>query len=254
MHYEWAFIANWLIFAGLTLLYMDPFDFFSGDDDDNDEDNVDPNPVEGIRVFGTNDAEQIEGGDGNDVLLGLGGDDLIDAGAGDDFVEGNTGDDTLIGGDGNDTLAGGAGIDDIRGGAGDDVLGIDRLDSDAQWERGGQETLSGDEGDDLIYFSGDDIATGGEGSDGFNMVISPDQGPGHVTDFNPSEDKLTLHTEFDPEDPPQITVSADEDSQTTSVMLGDKETLTMDGVFTSDDLQIELKHIDELELNASPDP
>ncbi|WP_108502051.1 hypothetical protein [Paracoccus indicus] len=81
------------------------------------------------------------------------------------------------------------------------------------------------------------LRTGGEGSDGFNA----------------SEDKLAFRTELDPEDPPQITVSADEDSQTTSGMLGDKETLTMNGVFASDDLQIGCKHIDELELNASPD-
>ncbi|WP_378941323.1 calcium-binding protein [Paracoccus sp. R86501] len=252
MHYEWAFIANWLIFAGLILLYMDPFDFFSSDDDD-DNDDVDPNPIDGIKIVGTNDAEQIAGTEGDDVLLGLGGDDLIDAGAGDDYVEGNTGDDIVNGGAGNDTLAGGGGTDDVRGGAGDDVLGVNRLDADADWDRGGQETLSGGAGDDQLYFSGDDMAIGGEGSDGFNMVISPDQGPGHVTDFSPSEDKLTFYTEFDPENPPQITVAADEDSQTTSVMIGDKETLTMDGVFTREELEIELKETSELDLNHSPD-
>ena len=71
--------------------------------------------------------------------------------------------------------------------------------------------------------------------------------------FNPSEDKLAFRAEFDPDDPPQITVSADQDCQTTSVMLGDTKTLAMVGVFTSNDFQIDLKHIDELELNASPD-
>lgn len=247
VNYEWAFIANWLIFAGLTLLYVDPFDLF-GNDDDDDDDRDDVDPKDGIQFVGTNEDEAIEGTEQDDILIGLGGADLIDAGAGDDYVEGNTGNDLIAGGAGDDTLAGGGGTDDVRGGAGNDVLGVDRLDADADWDRGGQETLSGGAGDDQLYFSGDDMAIGGEGSDGFNMVISPDQGPGHVTDFSPSEDKLTFYTEFDPEDPPHISVSADEDSQTTSVMIGDKETLTMDGVFTREELDIELKETSELDL------
>ena len=232
---EWAFIANWLIFAGLTLLSMDPFDLFGSDDDDKDDDAVDPNPADGIRIVGANEAEEIAGTEGDDILLGL------------------AGDDRLMGGDGDDTLAGGCGTDDIQGGAGNDVLGVDRLDADAAWNRGGAETLSGSAGDDLLYFSGDDLATGGEGSDGFSMVISPDQGPGHVTDFVPTEDRLTFNTEFDPENPPEITVAADEDDQTTSVMIGARETLVLDGTFTRDELQIELKEAKDLALDHGPD-
>lgn len=52
----------------------------------------------------------------------------------------------------------------------------------------GDDILLGLAGDDLPYSSRDGSATGGEGSDSFNMVISPDQGPGHVTDFVPAED------------------------------------------------------------------
>lgn len=94
---------------------MDPFDLFGSDDDDKDDDAVDPNPADGIRIVGTNEAEKIAGTDGDDILLCLA-------------------------------------------------------------------------GDDLPYFSRDGSATGGEGPDSFNMVISPDQGPGHVTDFVPAED------------------------------------------------------------------
>lgn len=50
VQYEGAFIANWLIFAGLTLLSMVPFDLFDSDDDDKDDDAVDPNPADGIRI------------------------------------------------------------------------------------------------------------------------------------------------------------------------------------------------------------
>lgn len=103
---EWAFIANWLIFAGLTLLSMDPFDLFGSDDDDKDDDAVDPNSADGIRIAGN---------ESKDILLGLAGDDRITSGAGNDSVEGNTGDDRLMGGDGDDTLAGGCGTDDIQG-------------------------------------------------------------------------------------------------------------------------------------------
>ena len=102
--------------------------------------------------------------------------------------------------------------------------------------------------------SRDGSATGGDGSDSFNMVISPDQGLGHVTDFLPAEDRLTFYTEFDPENPPEITVAADENGQTTSVMIGDRETLVLDGTFTRDELEIELKETKDLALDHGPDP
>ena len=49
---EWAFIAKWLIFAGLTLFSMAPFDLFGSDDDDKDDDAADTNPADGIRIVG----------------------------------------------------------------------------------------------------------------------------------------------------------------------------------------------------------
>ena len=68
-------------------------------------------------------------------ILGLGGDDVIDAsalgsastrieldgGAGDDVLLGSQGGSTLLGGDGDDVLIGGPGNDFIDGGAGDDI-------------------------------------------------------------------------------------------------------------------------------------
>lgn len=251
MNYEWAFVANWLIFAGLTLLYMDPFDLFS--DDDDDEDNVDPNPEPGIRFVGDDTDQVIPGTERDDVILGLGGDDDIQGGAGRDYLEGNTGADSVDGGDGDDTISGGGGSDQLFGGAGNDVISVDRLDGDVDWDRGGQETLSGGDGDDQLYFAGDDIATGGNGADSFNMIITPDEGPGHVTDFVPADDKLTFYANFDPQNPPEISIQTDEDAQTTSVMLGDQETLRMDGVFTREELEIELKETDELDLDYRAD-
>ncbi len=62
---------------------------------------------------GSNLAELVYGGAGNDTLSGLGGADLLSGGAGND---------TLYGGDGDDTLMGGAGVDRIDGGVGNDMV------------------------------------------------------------------------------------------------------------------------------------
>ena len=64
----------------------------------------------------------VDGGAGNDLLMGDEGDDLIDGGAGNDTLFGGDDDDTLIGGDGDDQLTGGEGKDKISGGAGKDTI------------------------------------------------------------------------------------------------------------------------------------
>ena len=64
----------------------------------------------------------VDGGAGNDLLMGDEGDDLIDGGAGNDTLFGGDDDDTLIGGDGDDQLTGGEGKDNISGGAGKDTI------------------------------------------------------------------------------------------------------------------------------------
>jgi hypothetical protein len=250
VNYEWAFIANWLIFGALTLLYVDPFDIFSSDDDDDDDtSDVDDEITTGITFIGENTDDTIDGTDGDDIILGLAGDDRITGGAGDDYIEGNVGDDTITGGAGDDSIAGGGGLDDISGGDGNDVISSDRLDGDAEWGRGAEETLSGGAGDDTLYFSGQDVAIGGEGNDSFNMIVDPEDGPAHITDFSAEDDRLTLYADYDAENPPEITTVADEETQTTSIMLGDQATVTLDGVFERDDLDIELKEEDDLELD-----
>src|SRR5262249_20380730 len=51
-------------------------------------------------IIGTNDANVIDGNGGNDLLLGMGGNDTINGGDGDDMIEGGAGADTLDGGTG----------------------------------------------------------------------------------------------------------------------------------------------------------
>lgn len=62
------------------------------------------------------------GGNGNDVLCGLGGADVLIGGKGDDHLIGGDGTDLLLGGPGNDRLEGGAGKDLLFGGPGTDEL------------------------------------------------------------------------------------------------------------------------------------
>jgi Ca2+-binding RTX toxin-like protein len=66
----------------------------------------------------------MDGGDGNDVLDGSAADVklVINGGAGDDKLMGGLRADTLVGGDGNDSLSGGRGLDTLDGGNGNDTL------------------------------------------------------------------------------------------------------------------------------------
>ena len=90
------------------------------------------NTINGIRIkgFGGNDVLQVKvnlpaninGGPGDDRLVGGGGNDTLVGGAGDDTLEGMGGNDSLLGGDGRDVLSGGAGNDVLNGEAGRDTI------------------------------------------------------------------------------------------------------------------------------------
>ena len=64
----------------------------------------------------------IEGGEGNDTLIGGSGNDAINGGAGNDTILGKGGLDTLHGGEGNDVLTGGDADDQAFGDGGDDRM------------------------------------------------------------------------------------------------------------------------------------
>ena len=91
----------------------------------------------------------IEGGNGNDTLIGTGNDDRIEGNCGDDLIEGLGGEDTLKGGAGDDTLIGRLDGDEMAGGDGADLFVIDPAGAgdDAEIEiRGG---AGGDDSDTL---------------------------------------------------------------------------------------------------------
>jgi Ca2+-binding RTX toxin-like protein len=67
-------------------------------------------------------ADRLDGGAGNDLIVGAGGDDVLMGGTGDDRLFGDWGNDRLSGGAGADTLSGGLGADRLRGGEGADTF------------------------------------------------------------------------------------------------------------------------------------
>ncbi len=94
----------------------------------------------------------IDGGSGNDMLMGGGGDNLLIGGTGNDTLYGADGDDVLLGGSGNDDLLGGNGNDVLVGGSGNDNLcggnGRDLI-------------IGGEDHDDIDGGADDDILIGG---------------------------------------------------------------------------------------------
>ena len=108
-------------------------------------------------IIGSPDlADDLTGGDGDDVIQGLGGADTLNGGDGSDFISGGLGNDQIDAGDGRDTASGGDGIDSIFGSHGDDLLSGDA----------GNDTLDGGHGaDTLIGGDGDDLANGNFGND-----------------------------------------------------------------------------------------
>ena len=142
----------------------------------NDTINVSPNVKANVRA---------EGGDGNDTLVGGAGNDSLDGGAGNDRIVGGQGKDTMVGGTGNDRVSDDVGfLSDLdliakgiapRTGGGDDFIsggdGDDRIDAGA-----GKDTVLGGEGDDQIDAgAGDDLVAGGAGDDQIDAGTGDDR-------------------------------------------------------------------------------
>lgn len=78
---------------------------------------------DGLFTIGLqDDANSLNGSDGDDITIGGNLDDILFGLAGDDLIEGDGGNDTLNGGLGDDTLFGGEGADTLFGGEGADTF------------------------------------------------------------------------------------------------------------------------------------
>ncbi|MCZ4322268.1 retention module-containing protein [Pseudomonas anguilliseptica] len=161
-----------------------------------------------ILVDGLSGAHTLNGGNGNDILIGNDGNDTLNGGNNNDLLVGGSGNDALNGGSGTDTAGyfdaiSGVTVDlsigaaQNTGGAGSDTLNSienlvgSRFD-DVLTGTSSTNSLVGLEGDDiLIGNGGSDTLTGGEGADTFKWLLG-NTGTTTVTDFVKGVDSLDL--------------------------------------------------------------
>ncbi|WP_262031001.1 calcium-binding protein [Microvirga sp. Mcv34] len=136
---------------------------------------------------------QIFSGDGNDVVdlttpRFSYGSVMIDGGTGNDWLLGNDGNDQIYGRSGNDMLKGYGGNDRIDGGTGHDRLYGGR----------GNDKLSGSSGNDYLYGGlGKDTLSGGSGSDKFVFDSKPVKANvDTITDFSVKYDSIHLEKDI----------------------------------------------------------
>jgi Ca2+-binding RTX toxin-like protein len=142
-------------------------------------------------------ANLIEGGDGDDRLIGTNAPDDIFAGNGNNRIIGRGGNDRITSGDGHDTIRGGAGDDRISSGGGNDIItgggGNDIIDAGA-----GNNRVYGGYGADIITSgAGNDIITSGGGNDIINSGTGNDRiyaGAGdHIFTLNAGEGRARIY-------------------------------------------------------------
>jgi Ca2+-binding RTX toxin-like protein len=136
-----------------------------------------------ILIAGIGD-DTIYGDGGNDNLEGGHGNDIINGGAGDDIIRDMGGDDNIKAGDGNDVVQAGPGLDLVLGGKGQDFifLGTD-MGSEVFGGEGNDfifgnknaERILGNEGDDWLETGTFDGAPG----DNFDEIFAQDGVEGH---------------------------------------------------------------------------
>ena len=137
-----------------------------------------PNTIDGgggdDTIIGGNLGDSLAGGTGDDLLVGGGGGDTLNGGSGDDVVFGGSGNDLLIGGsgNGNDSYDGGEGVDTIQYTSAVSGITVDLGSGTASGDDIDDDILStiehviGGEGDDiLIGAGGDETLEGGGGKD-----------------------------------------------------------------------------------------
>ncbi len=102
-----------------------------------------------LTAFNNTGLAVVEGGGGNDTVLGSEGLDSITTGSGIDVIEGRGGNDSIISGDGDDVVQGGLGNDYLDGQAGNDSL-VGGIGNDILLGNSGKDTLTGNDGNDTI--------------------------------------------------------------------------------------------------------
>ena len=116
-------------------------------------------------VFSGDGNDLIQSGNGNSVIYAAGGNDIVTTGSGDNVVYGGLGNDLIIGGNGNNALFGEGGNDVVFSSGGNDLID-GGAGNDVLYAGGGDDTVSGGSGNDALFGAdGDDVLTGGSGYD-----------------------------------------------------------------------------------------
>ena len=149
--------------------------------------------------------ENVRSGDGNDLITGNTARNVLEGGGGDDRIIGAAGNDQLRGDAGDDFLNGGTGVDVVRGGADNDRLigadGADRLFGDD-----GKDVLIGGAGNDLLDGGrDDDTLRGNDGADVFRFRTG--FGNDRVVDFEVGVDQLDFSFNRDVDSLADLSVS-----------------------------------------------
>jgi Ca2+-binding RTX toxin-like protein len=127
----------------------------------------------------------IDGGKGDDTIVGTTGADVINGGNGNDNLNGGVGDDSITGGNGNDFVV---------GGLGHDTAALDNGDDTFRWDPGeGSDDVNGGNGNDALLFNG----AGADETMSLSAVGSRAvflRNPGNVTMNLDAVEQLDLHT------------------------------------------------------------
>ncbi len=151
-------------------------------------------------------ADKILGGDGNDLISGLGGNDILEGGAGSDEIWGGAGNDQINGGTGNDNITGGLGNDTIDGGTGGDTFNYAIGD--------GVDTIDGGTGSDVLLTSGNATAESAVltvTSTGFTLDVDGDG----IVDVNATNIESVVLYQADGAD--KITVRSQDAAETITI-------------------------------------
>lgn len=135
--------------------------------------------------------DRVRAGGGNDTVFGGQGNDTIDGDAGDDSLSGGTDKDRLRGGTGNDSLTAGTGQSQLEGGSGDDSLTGGPA-GDTLLGGNGDDSLTGLAGNDSIKSgNGTDTIFGGDGDDSIDATDDNSNGRNVIDGGN---DNDTIHS------------------------------------------------------------